>query len=133
MAERSRRVAEIRAWLAQHPEAPDELRVTSVDELGWLLFSLGDFDEALTHWREVELPLHRRLADARSQAVTMGRIADVLQARGQLDEALRIRQEEQLPVYERLGDVREKAVTMGKIADVLQARGQLDEALRIRQ
>jgi tetratricopeptide (TPR) repeat protein len=133
MAKRSRRVAQIRAWLALHPEAPDELRVTPVDELGRLLFSLGDFDEALTHWREVELPLHRRLADARSQAVTMGKIADVLQARGQLDEALRIRQEEQLPVYERLGDVREKAITMGKIADVLQARGQLDEALRIRQ
>lgn len=125
MAERSRRVAEIRAWLAQHPEAPDELRVTPVDELGRLLFSLGDFDEVLTHWRKVELPLHRRLGDAWNQAVTMGKIADVLQARGQLDEALRIRQEEQLPVYERLGDVRAKAVTMGKIADVLEARGQV--------
>ena len=65
--------------------------------------------------------------------VTLGQIADVLQARGQLDEALRIRQEEQLPVYERLGDVGWRAVTLGKIADVLQARGQLDEALRIRQ
>ncbi|MEB3324421.1 MAG: tetratricopeptide repeat protein [Cyanobacteriota bacterium] len=133
MAERSRRVAEIRAWLAQHPEAPDELRVTPVDELGRLLFSLGDYDEALAHWREVELPLYRRLGDARGEAITKGKIADILQARGQLDEALRIRQEEQLPVYERLGDVRAKAVTMGKIADVLQARGQLDEALRIRQ
>ncbi|MDP2222742.1 MAG: tetratricopeptide repeat protein, partial [Hydrogenophaga sp.] len=68
-----------------------------------------------------------------SKAVTMGKIANILQARGQLDEALRIRQEEQLPVFERLGDVRSKAVTMGKIANILQARGQLDEALRIRQ
>lgn len=127
MAERSRRVDEIRAWLAQHPEAPDELRVTPVDELGRLLFSLGDFDEALTHWREVEIPVHRRLGDTRSQAITIGKIADVLQARGQLDEALRIRQEEELPVYERLGDVRAKAITMGKIADVLQARGQDDQ------
>ena len=122
MAERSRRVVEIRAWLAGNPEAPDELRITLVNELGRLLFSLGDLDEALAHWREVELPLHRRLGDARRQAITMGQIADVLQARGQLDEALRIRQEEQLPVYERLGDVRSKAITMGKIADVLQAR-----------
>ena len=69
----------------------------------------------------------------REWAVTLGQIADVLQARGQLDEALRIRQEEELPTYERLGDVRSRAVTLGKIADVLQARGQLDEALRIRQ
>ena len=67
-----------------------------------------------------------------ARAVTMGRIADILQARGQLDEALKIRNEEQLPVYERLGDVRSRAVTMGQIADILQARGQLDEALKIR-
>ena len=133
MAERSRRVVEIRAWLAQHPQAPDELQRTLVDELGRLLFSLGDLDEALAHWREVELPLHQRLGDARSQAITMGQIADILQLRGQLDEALRILQEEELPVFERLGDLRSKAITMGKIADILQARGQLDEALRIRQ
>ena len=133
MAERSRRVVEIRAWLEGNPEAPDELRISLVDELGLLLFSLGDLDEALSHRREVELPLHRRLGDSRSQAITMGRIADILEARGQLDEALRIRQEAELPVYERLGDLRSKAITMGKSADILQARGQLDEALRIHQ
>jgi tetratricopeptide (TPR) repeat protein len=131
MAERSRRVVEIRAWLEGNPEAPDELRISLVDELGRLLFSLGDLDEALAHWREVELPLHRRLGDVRSQAITMGKIADILQVRGRLDEALRIRQEEELPVYERLGDVRSKAITMGRIADIQQVRGQLDEALRV--
>ena len=133
MAERSRRVVEIRAWLEGNPEAPDELRISLVDELGRLLFNLGDLDEALAVSREVQLPLYRRLGDARRQAITMGRIADILQARGQLDEALRIRQEEELPVFERLGEVRSKAVTMGQIAKILQARGQLDEALRIYQ
>jgi tetratricopeptide (TPR) repeat protein len=133
MAERSRRVVEIRAWLKGNPEPPDELRISLVDELGQLLFSLGDLDEALAHCREVELPLHRRLGDSRSHAITMGKIAGILQARGQLDEALRIRKEEELPVYERLGDVRLKAITMGQIANILQARGQLDEALRIYQ
>jgi tetratricopeptide (TPR) repeat protein len=133
MAERSRRVVEIRAWLESHPKAPDELQSTLVDELGQLLFNLGDLDVALAHCREVELPLHRRLGDSRNRAITIGRIADILQARGQLDEALRIRQEEQLPVYERLGDVRLKAITMGQIADILESRGQRDEALRIYQ
>jgi tetratricopeptide (TPR) repeat protein len=133
MAERSRRVAEIRAWLEGNPKAPDELRISLVDELGQLLFSLGDLDEALAHWREVELPLHRRLGDARRQAITMERIADILETRGQLDEALRIRQEEVLPVFERLGDVHSKAITMFQIAYNLQSRGQLDEALRIYQ
>ena len=58
--------------------------------------------------------LHRAAAalaqagKVRDWAVTMGKIADILQARGELDEALRIRREEELPVYERLGDVRSR-------------------------
>ena len=79
------------------------------------------------------LPACEYLGEVKGKAVTMGKIADILQARGELDAALQIRQQEELPVYERLGDVRSKAVTMGKIADILQARGELDAALRIRQ
>jgi phosphopentomutase len=71
--------------------------------------------------------VYERLGDVRTKAITMGNIADILQARGQLDEALRIYQEEALPVYERLGDVHAKAFTMGRIADILQARGQEDQ------
>ena len=59
----------------------------------------------------------------RSRAVTLGRIADVYQARGQWDEALRIRQEEELPVYERLGDVRELLICRAKIGINYLARG----------
>ena len=69
----------------------------------------GELDEALRIRREEELPVYERLGDVRSRAVTLGQIADMLQARGELDEALRIRREEELPVYERLGDVRERA------------------------
>ena len=133
MAERSRRVAEIRTWLARKPAPPDELLRAPLDELGNLLFDLGDYEAALEHWRNVELPLYERLGNEREKTITLGRIADVLQARGELDAALRIRKEEQLPIHDRLGDVRSKAVTMGQIADILQARGQLDEALRIRE
>src|SRR5262249_43544208 len=59
--------------------------------------------------------LFESAGDWRSKAVTMGKIADVLQQRGEIEEALRIRREEELPVYERLGDVQAKAVTMGRI------------------
>src|SRR3546814_11365320 len=61
------------------------------------------------------------------RAITLGQIADILQARGDLDGALRIRHEDELPIYEKLGDVRSQAITLGRIADVLQARGDLDE------
>ncbi len=98
-----------------------------------LLIQQGSMEQALQRLQESVLPTYEQLGDVRSRAMTMGKIADILQSRGNLDEALRIRQQEELPVYEQLGDVRERAVTMGKIADILQSRGNLDEALRIRQ
>ncbi|MFH0982861.1 MAG: CHAT domain-containing protein [Planctomycetota bacterium] len=107
-------------------------RAAIMHNLAALLAQQGEVSRALALLEE-SLKLYDQISDVRSRAVTMGQIADILQARGQLDEALRIRREEQLPVYERLGDVRERAVTMGKIADILAARGQLDEALRIRR
>lgn len=133
MPDKHRRINEIKAWLAAHPDAPDELLIAPLDELGMLLHAAGEFDAALRHWRERELPLYRRLHDDLAIAATMGQIADVLQARGDFDEALRIRREEELPVYERFGEVLPRAFTMSRIADVLQARGDLEEALRIRR
>ena len=121
--ERLQRIAEIRKWLATQPPPPDELLAAPIDELGRLLFSLRDYDAALTHWRNVEVPLHERLGNQRSRAITMGQIADILKDRGQLDEALRIRQEEQLPVYERLGDVRSLLVCRTNLAQIYAARG----------
>ncbi|MFN7899616.1 MAG: tetratricopeptide repeat protein, partial [Synechococcaceae cyanobacterium] len=133
MAECGRRVAEIRTWLDSNPDAPDELKQAPLDELGGLLFRLGDLDGALRHWRQDLVPLLERLGDARARANAMGRIADILELRGQLEEALRLRREEQLPVYERLGDRRSWAIAIGHIADILQIQGHLDEALRLRQ
>ncbi len=51
----------------------------------------------------------------RLRAVTLGQIADVLQARGEVDEALRIRREEELPVYERLQSARDLLVCRANI------------------
>jgi tetratricopeptide (TPR) repeat protein len=87
-------------------------------------------EDALVKLRSA-VAVFRELGDIRERAVTMGKIADILQQRGETEEALRIRREEQLPVYERLGDIRSRAVTMGQIADILQDRGETEEALRI--
>lgn len=122
MAERSRRVDEIRRWLAEHPNAPDELRKIALDELSKLLFSLGDYDDALRHWREVEIPFHHRLGDSRGEAITMGKINAILQQRGETNKALRIHREELLPVFKRLSDAPSKAITLEKIASISQAQ-----------
>jgi tetratricopeptide (TPR) repeat protein len=75
--------------------------------------------------------LFGKAGDARSRAIALGQIADILVQRGETAEALRIRREEQLPVFELLGDVRSRAVSMSKIADTLAQRGETEEALRI--
>lgn len=79
---------------------------------------LGAAETALGRAAEI----FRELGDVRERAVTMGQIADILQARGQLDEALRIRTEEELPVYDRLGDVRELLVGRAMVAQMLLIR-----------
>ena len=127
---RRARMEELQQYLATR----SSLRPIDVDllvELGDLRRSLGELTQAENAYSRAQDALSD-MDDHRRQAVTRGRIADILEARGQLDEALRIRTEDELPVYERLGDVRSRAITQGQIADILQARGQLDEALRIR-
>ena len=45
-----------------------------------ILQQRGELDEALRIRREEELPVYERLGDVRERAVTMGKIADILQA-----------------------------------------------------
>ncbi|MFA7241945.1 MAG: hypothetical protein WC091_17670 [Sulfuricellaceae bacterium] len=131
MAERSKRIATLRAYLQNSPA--DDLCLPLLNEMAELYFRLGDLDEALRILKQELLPLCEKLGNVCATAVTHGKIADILEARGELDEALRIREQEELPVYEKLGDVRLVAVVRGQIADILEARGELDVALRIRE
>jgi hypothetical protein len=50
-----------------------------------VLQARGQLDEALRIRQEEQLPVYERLGDVRAKAITMGKIADVLQARGQED------------------------------------------------
>jgi len=61
-------------------------------------------DQALARLRQAAKVFEEE-GDVRSRAVTMGRIADVLQQRGESEEALRIHLEERLPIALRMQDV----------------------------
>jgi len=111
----------------------DEIKGIAAAFRGEYFARLGELDKSLDLYRTKALSAFERSGDVRARAVTLGKIADVLQARGQLDEALRTLRDECLPAFEKLGDIRSCAQVQGRIADVLQARGQLDEALRIRR
>ena len=108
-------------------QLPADERVTVMFYESERLVRGGDSNLALKMLREQLVPLLNSLGDVRSKAVTMGKIADIMQARGELDEALRIRREESLPVYERLGDVREKVIGSVKLALNLLARGNIED------
>jgi Tfp pilus assembly protein PilF len=76
----------------------------------------------------------------REEAITWGKICDILEERGKLEEALKIRQEKELPVFQRLGARRELLVAQTNLAltylkraqggDREQARALLQEALQ---
>jgi len=63
----------------------------------------GQLGEALIIFKEEVLPVMERVGEPWSRAATIGRIADILQARGQLDEALSMHLE-RLPIAEATGD-----------------------------
>ncbi|MCA9638005.1 MAG: hypothetical protein KC420_18380, partial [Myxococcales bacterium] len=69
--------------------------------------------------------------DEHSRAVTMGKIADILEAQGKVDESLRTRTEDQLQVYERLGDVRSLLVAHVKVALTLLLRRRAEDVPEI--
>ena len=64
--------------------------------------------------------------ETRERAITLCKMAYVLQLRGRFEEALTILREEVLPALEAAGDIRTRAVALGFVADILQAQGNLD-------
>ena len=73
-------------------ELADRLRADGIDAM---IDQYVQFPpEGWPAWCEAEIrkaAVFERLGDARERAMTMGKIADILQARGQLDEALKFR------------------------------------------
>ena len=112
----------------------DRLKLLALNRCAEILIQDGDLDEALRIRRQQELPIYKQLGDLCGEAVTLGKIADMLQyQKSDLDEALRIRRDEELPVYEQLGERRNAAVTVSKIAAALVQQGDLDGAIHIRR
>lgn len=127
MADRARRIAVLRQWLAIEPPIDAEARAPLAVELAMLLSGLGEVDEALRLLREDAVPVYERRGDLRNLAITRTYLADILKNRGQSDEALRI-YESEVPTYEELDDSRGLAVLYTNMAGVLRERGQFHRA-----
>ena len=98
-----------------------------------MLQQRGEHDEATRIRRKEQLPVYESLGDVRAKAVTMGKIADVLQQRGELDEAAHASIATNLiPIFERLGDVREKIICRAKIGRDLIQRGEVGDRAEAR-
>ena len=129
MSERFKRIAEIRSWLVRNRDAPDDLIFSPLDELGRLLFDIGDFDAALKHWQEAEMPIYERRGDLYNRLTLLAQIATVHHLRGDDGAALKILTEEVLTGFKELGATRDAAVASVQIADSLNAQGRTTEAL----
>jgi hypothetical protein len=86
----TRRIGQLRTWLANEPSPPIAIRGKLLDELATLLQDLGQLDEALLIRQNIELPLYDELGDVRSRAIALGQISGLLLMHGQLDQALEI-------------------------------------------
>ena len=82
LAERAKRIAELREFLRTQPPPPDDLRLPLLDELAHLLAGIGNMDEALRIRREEELPVYEKLGDVRSLSICQAEIALGLLAKG---------------------------------------------------
>lgn len=78
LAQRSRRIAELRGYLEAEPPYPDEILLPLLDELGLLYQSIGKLDEALHIRREVELPVYEKLGLEREAEMTRKQIAGLI-------------------------------------------------------
>ena len=87
---------------------------------------VGDLVEAERLLNEVKRHFEK-LGYMRERAVTLGKIADILQARGEFDEALRIRREEVLPISQQMGVIHNFAYMLYLCAMLRTKRGVYDQ------
>jgi hypothetical protein len=118
LPERSRRISELRAFLAARPPLPEDLRLPLLDELADLHRSIGQLDEALRIGNEV-IPVLKRLGDVRSLVFELQQMALLLLAPPDPDGSRRT--DANAHLYRALADARRlripEAGTMERIMD----------------
>jgi len=109
------RLAELRRYLAEHPEETQS-HAALLREEGLILDRLGHPDDALTVFREA-LTICRRCELRRDQAIVQGYIARIYVDKGDVDRAIHL-YEESLQVAESLGDIDGMAHTLWSLARI---------------
>lgn len=87
LAERAKRITEIKAFLFGNAAIEDAIRLPLLDELAELNASIGQLDEALRIRQEEQLPVYERLGDVRERAITLAKIGFQLISAGHRQEA----------------------------------------------
>jgi len=101
---------------------------SALSNIGLLLYSKGELNEALKHYREA-LEIAEQLGDLRGKATRLNNIGLLLYGKGELNEALK-HYREALEIAEQLGDLRGKATRLNNIGLILCGKGELNEALK---
>lgn len=83
----------------------------------------GESTQALSLYRERQLPIYEGLRDNRGRAQAYGHMARIQGLLGRLEESIRLRRDEEIPFYELAGAQREATVARFHLAEALLERG----------
>lgn len=129
LAQRVKRINEIRSYLAATPDVPDSLKASLLNELGRLHHLIGKEAKALKYW-ESALAICRQIGDRRNEGAVLSNIGSAFHALGQYDKALETFQSS-LSICREIGDRQGESLALNRVAVVLGSWGKYDEALEI--
>lgn len=127
LAQRVKRINEIRGYLAATPDVPGSLKASLLNELGRLHHLIGMEAEALKYW-ESALAIYRQIGERRNEGAMLGNIGGAFRVLGQYDKALEAFQSS-LSICREAGDRQGEGMALNSIAIVLGSWGKYDEAL----
>ncbi len=100
--EKKKWLGTLKELLAEH-QTPDKQRANLLNDLGYLLKSMGDNDKAL-HYYQQSLQIQQDIGDKAGEGATLNNISQVYHTRGDFDTALQYLQQS-LQIRQDIGDV----------------------------
>ncbi|MFA7242285.1 MAG: tetratricopeptide repeat protein [Sulfuricellaceae bacterium] len=125
-AEKQRWLHTLRELLQEHTEN-DAGRAGLLNDLAYLMKSLGDYPQALGYYQQ-SLAIYREIGDRKNEGAVLNNISQIHQARGDYATALGYL-EQSLAIFREIGDKSGEGTTLNNISQIYDARGDYASAL----
>ena len=125
-SEKKRWLGTLQELLHEHPEM-DKSRAVLLENLGYLLDSMGDREKALSYYQQ-SLTIKQEIGDKSGEGTTLNNISQIYDSRGDFDTALNYLKQS-LQIQQDIGDKSGEGTTLNNISQIYDSRGDLDTAL----